>query len=139
VKLLIKRIRNYKHSDKQTIGTGYVFNENNGIKYTFCTLELPWKDNERRISCIPNGEYEVIKHVSPKFGNCLWVQDVPERSEILVHHGNYNWDTLGCVLVGRTHKDINNDGLLDVAASRGTMFDLLQALPDKFTMKIEWS
>ena len=26
----------------------------------FCdTLELPWKNNQRRISCIPEGEYKV--------------------------------------------------------------------------------
>ena len=137
--LLIKRIKNYKHSDKQTIGTGYVFNESNGIKYTFCTLELPWKDNKRRISCIPEGEYEVIKHVSPKFGNCLWVQDVPERSEILFHAGSFYTNTLGCVLVGRRHTDIDGDGLLDVTSSRQTMKELLEVLPDKFTLKIEWS
>lgn len=137
--LLIKRIKNYKHSDKQTIGTGYVFNESNGIKYTFCTLELPWKDNARRISCIPEGEYEVIKHVSPKFGKCLWVQDVPERSEILVHQSNFVRELLGCIATGKTHTDIDGDGLLDVTSSRQTMKELLEVLPDKFTLKIEWT
>lgn len=139
MELLIRRISQYKDSDKQTIGTGYVFNERNGIKYTFCTLELPWKNNARRISCIPAGEYKVIKHVSPKFGECLWIQDVPERSEILIHSGNYVTEILGCVLAGKRHTDINADGLLDVTSSRKTMKELLDVVPNEFTVQIEWT
>lgn len=145
--LLIKRIKNYKHSDKQTIGNAYAFNENNGVGYTCRTLELPWKDNERRVSCIPEGEYEVIKHISPKFGECFWIQDVPDRSEVLIHQANYagsinprtgKSDLLGCVAVGKSHTDIDKDGLVDVTSSKATMKELLGLLPDKFTLKIEW-
>lgn len=136
--LLIKRIKNYKHSDKQTIGNAYAFNENNGVGYTCRTLELPWKDNERRVSCIPEGEYEVIKHISPKFGECFWIQDVPNRSEILIHVSNYVRELLGCVAVGKSHTDIDKDGLVDVTSSKATMKELLGLLPDKFTLKIEW-
>jgi hypothetical protein len=139
MKLLIRRIKNYKHSDKQTIGNAYYFIENNGVGYTCRTLELPWKDNEKRISCIPDGEYEVIKHTSPKFGECFWIQDVPDRSEILFHSGSFYTNTLGCVLVGKGFTDINGDGLLDLVHSRDTMKDLLKLLPNKFKLIIEWS
>ena len=100
--------RTYK--EKQTEGRLYVYNERNGVGYSCDTLELPWLDNKKRISCIPEGEYDVIKHVSPKFGECFWILDVLDRSEILVHKGNYNRDTLGCVLVGKSLIDIDGDG-----------------------------
>ena len=116
--------RTYK--EKQTEGRLYVYNERNGVGYSCDTLELPWLDNQKRISCIPEGEYDVIKHVSPKFGECFWILDVPERSEILVHKGNYNRDTLGCVLVGKSLIDIDGDGNRDTTNSSATMKELLK-------------
>ena len=90
------------------------------------TLELPWKENRRRVSCIPKGEYNVIPHNSPKFGKCFWVQDVANRSEILIHVGNYYKQILGCILVGMQSKDINNDGQMDVAYSKKAMQKLIK-------------
>ncbi len=135
--LLIKRIDGYKHSDKQTIGIGYIFNKSNGIKYTFCTLELPWKNNSKNVSCIPKGKYTVIKRKSPKFGLCFLVKDVPNRTWILLHAGNYVTQIEGCILCGKTHADINKDGLLDVTSSRDTIKDMLSHLPSEFEMVIE--
>lgn len=74
------------------------------------TLELPWRNNVRRMSCIPAGVYRAIDHVSPRFGRTYWLQDVPGRSEILIHAGNlagdttkgYRSDVAGCILVGAT-------------------------------------
>jgi hypothetical protein len=126
--------RTYK--EKQTEGRLYVYNERNGVGYSCDTLELPWLDNKKRISCIPEGEYDVIKHVSPKFGECFWILDVPERSEILVHKGNYNRDTLGCVLVGKSLIDIDGDGNRDATNSSATMKELLKILPNKFKLNI---
>ena len=126
--------RTYK--EKQTEGRLYVYNERNGVGYSCDTLELPWLDNKKRISCIPEGEYDVIKHVSPKFGECFWILNVPDRSEILVHKGNYNRDTLGCVLVGKSLIDIDGDGNRDTTNSSATMKELLKILPNKFKLKI---
>lgn len=66
----------------------------------FVTCEDAWRDNERQISCIPQGRYTITRHRSPKFGLCFHVDDVPERSDILVHAGNTSEDTLGCILLG---------------------------------------
>ena len=52
------------------------------------TIELPWKNNAHRISCIPEGAYRLIKRWSPKFGQHLWLQDVPGRTLILIHPAN---------------------------------------------------
>ena len=52
------------------------------------TIELPWKDNLPRISCIPKGEYVLEKRYSPKFKWHLQVMHVPLRQLILIHPAN---------------------------------------------------
>jgi hypothetical protein len=100
------------------------------------TLELPWLNNERNISRIPPGTYQVVKHTSPRFGQCFWLTDTMPRTQILIHKGNYNRDTRGCILVGEGLKDIDGDGHLDVYNSSATMVKLLRSLPRKFAMTI---
>lgn len=63
------------------------------------TLEEPWKDNERMVSCIPKGHYLCQRVRSPKFGDTFEVTQVPVRSHILFHKGNGLDDTQGCILV----------------------------------------
>lgn len=64
------------------------------------TLELPWRGNQRNVSCIPAGEYVCRRVDSPRYGSTYEVCDVPGRSHILVHLGNTVNDTQGCILVG---------------------------------------
>ena len=68
------------------------------------TLELPFKDNQRSISCIPEGEYKVRLRLARESASRdylhLLVQDVPNRDWILFHRGNSAKDTSGCILVG---------------------------------------
>ncbi|GGH73400.1 hypothetical protein HNQ91_003647 [Filimonas zeae] len=52
------------------------------------TIELPWRDNEPRVSCIPEGEYPLAKRLSPNHGKCLLLKNVPNRSLILIHPAN---------------------------------------------------
>lgn len=66
------------------------------------TLERPWKDNERHLSCIPAGRYTCERVRSPKFGDTFEVVDVPGRSHILFHKGNTIDHTQGCILVGES-------------------------------------
>lgn len=120
----------------QTLGIMYVLNEMNEIQFMCRTLELPWKDNLKRVSCIPSGTYNVVKHHSPKFGKCFWVKDVPGRSEILIHTGNYHKDVLGCILVGDDFKDSNKDGRLDVINSKKTLEKLYKMMPSEFELKV---
>jgi hypothetical protein len=130
-------LERYTYGDKQVTGRLFVYDDSGKLLLSLDTLELAWKDNKRRVSCIPEGEYKVIKHVSPKFGECIWFQDVPNRSEILAHRGNYHTDILGCVLLGLYSKDINNDGLKDVVSSVRAMRKLLKVVPSEFTITIE--
>jgi hypothetical protein len=95
-------------------------------KKMFYTVELPWRNNERRVSCIPVGLYKMRLHTSPRFGPCYWLQDVPNRSEILIHAANHYHELKGCIAPGLSRKDFDNDGQIDVINSRAAMRQLLE-------------
>lgn len=69
-------------------------------KYVADTLELPWKDNHKNISCIPEGRYEVNKFFSRIKGECILLKDVPDREGIEIHSGNRVSELKGCIAVG---------------------------------------
>lgn len=61
-------------------------------------IELPWKDNARNVSCIPEGRYPLAKRYSKRFGWHILIKDVPERSSILIHPANHALKELrGCI------------------------------------------
>jgi Family of unknown function (DUF5675) len=67
-------------------------------KFICNTIELPWKENEKRISCIPEGEYLLQKRYSRKFHWHLEVVAVENRSLILLHPANNALKELnGCI------------------------------------------
>jgi hypothetical protein len=87
-------------SDKAVIGKLYLNSEFYGH-----TLELAWKDNQKRVSCIPKGVYEVKKRHTQKSKykyEHLHILDVPDRELILMHIGNYPKNSKGCILLGNT-------------------------------------
>ena len=133
MKVIIDRLN---EGEKQTESLFTILNEKEETIFNCYTLELPWNDNKKQISCIPKGEYNVEKRQSTKYKNHFHVLDVPNRSYILIHQGNYNWHTKGCILVGKTLTDINNDGLRDVTGSVATMNKLNDILPNYFKLQI---
>ena len=52
------------------------------------SIELPWLHNQHKVSCIPEGRYELRKRYNQNFGWHLIVMNVPERSCILLHAAN---------------------------------------------------
>lgn len=69
------------------------------------TIELPWKNNERRISCIPTGRYKLTKRWSQRFKHHIYINNVEGRSFILFHPANYaQTELLGCIAPVTTFK-----------------------------------
>ena len=67
-------------------------------KFICYTIELPWKENETKVSCIPEGEYVIRKRYSRKYKWHLEVVDVPSRKGILLHPANNAQSELkGCI------------------------------------------
>ena len=81
------------------------------------TLERPYFNNLKNISCIPEGNYKVRLRLARESASRdylhLLVQDVPDRDWILFHRGNYPKDTSGCILVGLgSQQDVVNNSRL---------------------------
>lgn len=95
------------------------------LKQLIYTLELPYLNNQRNISCIPTGTYKLLKHTSPKFKECFLLENVKDRGNILIHAGNYTKDTQGCILVGFKKQDNA------IFESRKALNYLLETLPDE--------
>ena len=76
---------------------------------TCYTMENPWKGNKVGESCIPEGVYRMALRESPivertsggEYKEGWEILDVPGRSLIMVHPGNWEDDTQGCILPGK--------------------------------------
>lgn len=89
--------------------------------FTCKTMELPWRDNQHGVSCIPAGVYKAEWRWSPKRQrNIYYIQEVPGRDVIQIHSGNFagdeslgfQSDVEGCILLGaRFAEGVNAKGL----------------------------
>lgn len=98
------RLKLYRdtRTDVSTIGRLYADDE-----FLCYTLENHWEDNKPRISCVPADKYFIETKTYGRFYESykhpiVKLKNVPDRTEILIHIGNYPEDTLGCILVGST-------------------------------------
>jgi hypothetical protein len=115
---------------KYTEGTLLLFDQKGKKVFETNTLELPYKNNEPRKSCIPTGRYDITPRTSPKFGEHFLInEEFEERSMLLIHAGNDVSDTTGCILVG-TRSD---GGLL---WSKKALAQLIELCPKGFTLNI---
>lgn len=136
---MIKLVRDYHEG--YTLGTMF----RDGVEIAK-TLELPWKDNLRNISCIPQGEYRVTKEPpiekDDKLGRKYrpyWhfrIHNVPNRSGILIHRITFVKDLRGCIGVASRFWDLNKDGIPDAVESGKKLQWLVDNLPDEFQLNI---
>lgn len=127
--------RTYK--EKVTTGNLVVKSIDGSAVWACVTIELPWKNNLKQKSCIPEGGYEVVPRYSQKYKDHYHVLGVPNRELILIHPANYVNQLKGCIAVGKTHADLDKDGVIDVTSSRDTMQALLSIIKNnKFNLLI---
>lgn len=90
------------------------------------TLELPWHDNERDISCIPVGNYMMKRFRSDVHGETWEVADVPDRGIILLHVANTIFDLKGCIGIATLFGTQENTyGIQGSRSGMGTLRSLL--------------
>jgi len=95
----------------------------------FATLEPPRK-KEGKPRAIPLGSYQAETFISKKAkGKTFKLKKVPDFSDVLIHIGNYPWDTSGCILIGM---EFATDGNGSFAIYRsGEAMKLFQKVTDK--------
>ena len=84
---------NRKYSSQGTNGSLWY-----GSTFICHTIELPWKENQAFISCIPEGKYLLEQRTTEARGLHLILHSVPSRSYILIHPANDSKKELaGCI------------------------------------------
>ena len=107
------------------------------------TLELPWKNNERKVSCIPATQegtlYTCMRVNSPKFGNVFQIMNVPGRDHILLHPGNTYKDIEGCIIVAEQFEYLG--GIPAVVSSKKGFSELMGRVESAsvFELVIMWA
>lgn len=135
MKLLV--LERQEHSDKSIIGSFYIDGD-----FECYSLELPWRDNQRSISCIPSGIYKLVPHKYKGKTNTFalvnddlkihhYEQGDSKRSTILIHYGNKPEDIDGCILTGK-------EKLTDeVRNSKAALIDLVKKIKKLGITEIE--
>lgn len=98
----------------------------------FCvTLELPWKNNARNVSCIPSGTYTAFRRLSGIRGRGVVFQlkGVPNRTAIQIHKGNFTSDILGCIILGEKFEDIGSKRAIQ--QSKPAFKEFMRKAPEK--------
>lgn len=145
MKLTLKRIAK---RDTYTIGRLYINGEyfcdtledkDRGLKQSMSLSEIKAKKLYGK-TAIPAGEYEITLHIiSPKYSKKPWfvkfccakmprILNIPGYDGVLIHEGNSDKDTCGCVLVGK------NTVIGKVLESKNTfakLYPILKAASDK--------
>lgn len=111
--LLRVRLRRIMDDGTQTLGIMDILDmDEQTILYSLATVELPYKGNQPRISCIPADNYRVVSYATGKWGNCFWLigneggdyinnqisGDQNTRGSILIHMApKANSNLQGCI------------------------------------------
>ena len=106
-----------------------------GDKAEFSTIERPWLNNKPYESCIPARMYLCERAFYNKGGYpCFQIMEVPNRTHILFHVGNFVKDVVGCVAVGLDTDYKNN--MITNSKLAFSMFMKLLENDDRFLLNI---
>jgi hypothetical protein len=102
------------------------------LGHKLMTGELPWRQNQKMISCIPDGEYLCVWTFSPRFQKHTYLlKDVPGRDAIRIHAANYMGDRTmklrsqldGCIAFGEAYGWTDKQQYLRESASAVRCFE----------------
>ena len=95
----------YYQDDQCTLGLLKIVGHKDPVFYT---IERPWLNNEKNVSCFPEGTYTCFIRQSPSNGEVYELRDVPNRTHCQIHAGNFVHSVIGCVAIGEGAGYINN-------------------------------
>lgn len=122
---LVSRHLHLQRKKNSLHGMFGILHDSDGVQLA-CSIELPWRDNRRNISCIPVGRYKCKYTWSPAFKRYMYILlDVPDRSGIRIHKGSYagatdhgfRADFLGCISFGQGYTSIGEQRILHTTAA----------------------
>ena len=150
----MKRLRLYRYASGIDDTLGLLFDMSDGWPEFLCyTLED--EHREEKVygeTCIPAGTYQILlrteggfhQRYSSRFAGIhrgmLWLQGVPGFDHILLHVGNDDDDTAGCILVGdRATSNVTKDGTVgaSVQAYRRIYDPVATAIASGMTAEIQ--
>jgi hypothetical protein len=120
MKILVER---FDSGSFDTLGRLYI----DGKFYCY-TLEDEYREVKvKGDTRIPEGIYKVVFYDSPSHGkDTLMIADVPNFKYILIHPGNTEDDTMGCLLPGLRIGSINNKrAVLDSKVAYKKIYDII--------------
>ena len=129
----------FRKEEKSTLGAFVIYDV---AKVWEClSLELPDRDNQPKISCIPEGTYQCKYTFSNHFQKFFYeVLNVSGRAGIRIHPANFaQKQLLGCIALGKSHTDMDKDGSIDITDSRKTVAEfekIMKHEPFKLIIRI---
>ncbi len=124
-------IYRFEQTDKGTVSANLINTGDDSFNQFGYNIELPYLDNRRSVSCVPSGIYTFQKIVRPNGDEAIEILNVPNRTHILAHSGNYMQDTGGCILPNISYSYTKDTRTPYGIASKPQVKQLLRALPTK--------
>ena len=150
------RLKVIRHHSTDDYTLGMLLDVTKGIKFLAYTLEDEHRDVKvKGETRIPAGKYNITlrtegghhQRYEEKYGSMhkgmLWVRDVPGFEYILIHTGNTDEHTSGCLLLGdsQTNNQIKEDGFIgsSVQAYKRVYPPIAKVLEDGGTVNITYT
>ena len=103
----------------------------------FCwTLEPPDELNQQSISSIPAQQYRCKRCSSDRYPDTFQVMNVPGRTKILFHKGNFDEHTEGCILLARKYGVLRGGrAIMNSGDTFNQFMEIMQGI-DEFSLTI---
>jgi len=151
--IILERILDHSRESEFNAPMGVLGELYIGGEFKCYTIEQPWRDNRRFVSCIPAGEYDITPYKSPKYGDVVALVNPDlgvvayeeqgaetDRFACLIHAANWSHQLQGCIAPGVNiswGKDAAFKNNLMVTSSKAMLKKILPELTGEKIM-IRW-